>query len=193
MRLLYLPWSHLTPEEQETATREARRRGALGARVDLWRYQMDRGDAVPTARPILYVYHVLVLTPPAWRHAWRRMGVAELCAEMRVCHFGDGWERERRSLAEEPPLPRDVPTLALRVTEAQAAWTAARADHHEHARALCRRERLPLGHPDRLAMGAAMVQAIRARDDYWLAVMLARAAGWEPHAAPWNGPTEERR
>jgi hypothetical protein len=182
MKLLYLPWSDLTPEEQEVATREARRRGALGARVDLWRYRIDRGDPVPTARPIFYVHHLLLLLPESWRHIWR-LGAAELCADLRVCYYGDGWERARRSLLGEPALPCDVPTLGLRVTQAEAAWAAARREHRERA-VRCRRDALSPGHPERLAAGAALVRAIHARDDYWLAVMLARVAGWQPDPLP---------
>jgi hypothetical protein len=181
MRLLYLPWSQLTPEEQVSAIREARRRGALGARGDLKRYQMDHGEPVPIGRAMLYVQHLLPMTPEPWHRDWRRRTVAELCEDPRVCAFCDAWERTRRSLLGKPPLPADAPALALRVREAAEEWAAARRDYRERTEALTRSGGLPLKHRDRLAAGEALVRAIRRREEYWLAVMLARAAGCEPH------------
>jgi hypothetical protein len=176
MRQLYLPWSHLTPAERATALRQARRRGALGARADWARCQLDPADSVPIARPTLYVYHLQLLAPSPWHQQWRRLTAAELCEDLRVCHYGDGWEREQRALAGEPALPQDLPTLAGRVTEARENWAAS---GRARAAAVRRSVALPPGHADRLAAARALMEMDRAQNEYWLAVMLARVAEWE--------------
>jgi hypothetical protein len=179
MRLLYLPWIQLTPIEQETALREARRRGFRGARAEYGRYEVERGDPVLIARPTLYVTHLQLVAPVFWFHRWRRLTAAELCAELRVCHYGDGWERERRRLVGQPVLPQDVARLARRVSEARKAWAVARREREVTVR---RCGGLRPGHPTRLEAAAALLQMTRAEEEYWLAVMVARVAGWEPHA-----------
>jgi hypothetical protein len=176
MRQLYLPWSHLSPAEREIALCEAHRRGALGANADQQRSQVDQGEPVPVARPTLYVFHVQLLAPIPWKQQWRRLTAAELCEDLRVCYFGDSWERERRALVGEPALPWDLPTLARRVTEARESWTAS---GRARAAAVQRSVALPPGHADRLAAARALMRMDRAQDDYWLAVMLARVAEWK--------------
>jgi hypothetical protein len=190
LRLLYLPWEYLTAEEQETALREARRRGALGARSDQARSVMNREPPVPRARPVLYVDDLLLQTPRAWHRPWQQRATAELCAELRVCHFGDAWERTRRALRGEPALPRDAPTLGVRLTEARERWETAKREYRDRSAALCRTDPLRHGHPDRLAMGIAWMEQVRAQEEYWLTLMLARAAGWE--ACPTHGASGGR-
>jgi hypothetical protein len=190
MRLLYLPWIQLTAIEQETALREARRRGAWGARAEQDRCAVDHGDPIPMARPSLYVIHLQLFAPVFWFHRWRRLTAAELCADLRVCYHGDGCERERRRLAGEPALPWDPARLARRVSEARDGWAAT---CRERDVAVRRSGGQPTGHPARLAAAHAFLQMRRAGDDYWLAVMLARAAGsepeclegFEPSGVPW--------
>jgi hypothetical protein len=189
MRLLYLPWIQLTPMEQETALREARRRGAWGARAEQDRCEVDHADPVPIARPTLYVIHLQLVAPTFWFHRWRGLTAAELCADLRVCYHGDGWERERRALAGEPALPRDVARLARRVSEAQEAWVVARREQEVAVR---RCGGLRSGHPARLEAAKALLQMRRAEEEYWLAVMLARTAGWEPASPGGFEPTEVR-
>jgi hypothetical protein len=69
----------------------------------------------------------------------------------------------------------------------------AQRDYRDRSALLRRSGKLPLDHPDRLAAGRALVQVIRARDDYWLAVMLARTAGWQPPTRPWEEGREVSR
>jgi hypothetical protein len=192
MRLLYLPWNHLTHEEQETAVREARRRGAWAVRSELRRYEGNGADPVPVARPLFYVRHLLPETPAPWARYWRRQPEHELCMDRRVCAFGDAWERARRSSLEEPAPPRDAPTLALHVMEAREAWAAARRDYRERVAALAQAA-APAGHPDRLASGVALIRLLRARDNFWMAMMLARAAGWKPPFPAWARRLEVNR
>lgn len=179
MRLLYLSWIQLTWIEQENALREARRRGAWGARAEQDRCQVDHDDPIPMARPTGYVIHLQLFAPTFWFHRWRGLTAAELCAELRVCYHGDGWERERRRLAGEPALPRDPAKLARRVREAREAWAAAR---REREAAVRRSGGLRAGHPARVEAAKAWMQVTRAEEEYWLAVMLARVAGWQPQS-----------
>src|SRR5207245_335922 len=125
------------------------------ARADLDRCTRNREEPVPVARPSLYVFHLQLFTPEPWHRQWRRLTVAELCADLRVCYYGDGWERERRVLAREPELPRGFPTLAGRVTEARESWTAL---GRAKAAAVRRSVGLPPGDPARLAAARALMQ-----------------------------------
>jgi hypothetical protein len=190
MQLLYLPWTQLTPSEQEIALWEARRRGFRGARAEQDRCSVDRADPIAIARPTLYVTHLQLVAPTYWFHRWRRLTAAELCAELRVCQYGDGWERERRRLAGEPALPRDPAKLACRVSEAREAWVAAR---REREGAVRRCGALRPGHPARLEAATAFMRMTRLEEEYWLAVMLACVAEWEVDRPERNGSAELRR
>jgi hypothetical protein len=176
MRLFYLPWTDLTPEERATALREARHHGALGARADREQCQRDRSTPVPIARPVLYVLHLLLLAPEPWNHQWHRLTDNDLCDDLRVCYYGEGWEQERRSLAGEPALPREVAALVQYVTQAREAWIAS---CQERIAAVGRTAGLPAWHPDRLTAARALMRLDRTEDEYWLSVMLTRVAEWE--------------
>jgi hypothetical protein len=176
MRLFYLPWTDLTPEERAIALREARRHGALGARADRERCQRDRGNPVPIARPALYVLYLLQLAPEPWNRQWHRLTDNELCDDLRVCYYGEGWEQERRALAGEPPLPQEMQELVRYVTKAREAWVAS---CQERIAAVGRTAGLSPWHPDRLAAARGLMRLDRTEDEYWLSVMLTRVAEWE--------------
>jgi hypothetical protein len=176
MRLFYLPWTGLTPGERATALREARRLGALGARADRERCRRDRRKPVPIARPILYVVHLLQRLPEPWDRAWHGLTDNELCDDLRVCYHGEAWERERRVLAGEPPLPQGIQELVPFVTQARAAWIAA---GRERIAAVVRTAGLSPSHPDHVAASQQLRRLERTEEEYWLSVMVTRVAEWE--------------
>jgi hypothetical protein len=187
MRLFYLPWTDLTPEEREAALREARHCGALGARADHEQCRIDRGEPVPIARPALYVFQLLLLAPEPWNQQWHGLTDNELCDDLRVCYYGAGWEQERRSLAGEPSLPAEVKALMRHVTQAREAWMATCRERYS---AMRRTAELPPEHPDRLAAARELAWQDRVEDEFWLSVMLTRVAEWECLTRPREGSAE---
>lgn len=190
--LLLARWEYLTPTQRRAAVAAARRMGAAAARGLWWGEGWSGGEPLRPPRAGDYAWRATQGREGLMPLRWRRAPVEELAADPRVCAFAEAWEEERRLLVGEPPLPTDPSARRERLQEAAAACRAARDAYRTALRqvaVLVSDERLPRldperparalppGHPLRLVVGRAHVALWRARDAYWLAVMLARAAG----------------
>lgn len=182
-RVMLGPWLELIGEERELALVQARARGRDASLKDGRRAaaeaRRDRDGSEPwrIPRPADYVSEMLLAAPARWISDWRSRPPARLIADLRVCHFALAWEETRRDRQTLLPVSKNVDTLLGIVREARLAWEHADAEKRAAVLALARAGDQAPGDPRRLAVGHASVRVWRARDEYWLWIMLARARG----------------